>query len=211
MTSIEIQKILLDLNSRKAADKRNAAKKIGKNLIYELVDELFNAYNLESKDDKNWETLIAMIKALGRLGCEKILPDLEVIVKNNKEEDLLTTTASTAYVRLKGKKESYFKITKDLFSFALTSVAGGALRAIYFDNIKLEESEVLELFEIVKIFKHLNNPYTVDIRQTLICILSKYPKDFIKPLVEQFRNLETVDDIVIEYALKGKSYYANEY
>jgi len=95
MTVEEIKEKLL---SKKSADRLSATKRISKENILALADELFVAYTKETQDKRTWEPQSEMVKALGLLNYKPALTVIERIVRNNIPHDMITMNASTAFV-----------------------------------------------------------------------------------------------------------------
>ena len=68
LTADEISQIVNDLQSKQSAKRRSAAKKIKKNKLEQLGDNLYEAYINERQDTRTWETQTEMILALGKIG-----------------------------------------------------------------------------------------------------------------------------------------------
>jgi hypothetical protein len=187
-------------------------KKIGKFKISELSDSLFEAYKIEVNDSRTWETQNEMIKALGRVSNLDSLPYTEKIVNENLEHDTITNYATTAYLRLKSKTiPDIIPVVIELLNNGKYSVIDGCLRALIYDDIVLTKDD---LEKIIKIINNYPNPYEVgllDIRQPLVCLMSKYPKEQVINYLEEYKSNPNIHKDIIEYALKGKAYYPNEY
>jgi hypothetical protein len=92
MTSEEIN---IKLHSKKSADRRQAAKKIGKTRDIHFVDALYRQYIKERNDARTWETQCEMIKALGILDNKNAIAEIEQIVYQNIPHDMITFVATT--------------------------------------------------------------------------------------------------------------------
>ena len=145
MTNNEIREKLF---SKKSADRRRAAKEIGKNNITELGDDLYNKYLEEINDKRTWETQCEMIKSLGIINYKKSFEVIEKIVKQNIPHDMITGCASTAYVQLKRESLNDGKPVLELLNFGALSVIIGALEALAYDKM-IPDDETIE--KIIKI------------------------------------------------------------
>lgn len=145
MTTQEIKEKLF---SKKSSDRRSAAKKISKEKIVKLANDLFVAYTKEKQDTRTWETQSEMIKALGILGYKKALPDIEVIVKRNIPHDMITIRAATTFVQLKRKSIYDAKPVLKLLSFGSTSVIHGALEALARDRMLPSKNDIKKIIKI---------------------------------------------------------------
>jgi len=207
----EIEEITADLLHAKSEKRRAAAKKIGKLLIHDAVDTLFEAYVNEKKDERTWETQVEMIKSLGRLRCKKLLPHVKKIIEQNLEFDRITNVSATAFVRLESNDNSYIPTVIELFKIGKHSVLSGAIAAVLFDGIIPEQNEMIKLIETVNNSYHPDERGIEDTRKKMACIMSVWPKNIVKPYLESYKNIPQVPIHVVEEALKGKPYCAGEY
>ncbi|MBK7308415.1 MAG: hypothetical protein IPI88_16360 [Chitinophagaceae bacterium] len=98
-----VEEIKREIIVKKSADRLSATKRISKENILALADELFAAYTKEKQDKRTWEPQSEMVKALGLLDYKPALADIERIVKDNIPHDMITINAATAFVQLKRK------------------------------------------------------------------------------------------------------------
>jgi hypothetical protein len=145
MTVDELKEKLL---SKKSADRLSAAKRISKEHIIELADELFAAYTKEKQDKRTWEPQSEMVKALGVLNYKAALPDVEKIVRQNVPHDMITMNAATAFVQLKRKDINDGQPVLELLRFGSTSVIAGALKALAVDKMLPPKHEIEEILQI---------------------------------------------------------------
>lgn len=206
-----IELIKADLSHAQSPKRRAAAKKVGKFQIYQLKVELFDAYLKERKDSRTWETQTEMIKSLGRIGCTEVLPYLEEIIKINVEFDAITDVAAAAYVRLKSRDKEYVPIIYQLFEKGKFAVRSGALHVLFYDQIIPKNEDIVTLANLVNASNHPEDDGFMDLRQTLACAMSLWPKEIVAPYLESYKKIQWVSKDVIEHALKGKSYCASEY
>lgn len=136
------------LLSKKSADRLSAAKRISKEHIVELADELFAAYRKETQDKRTWEPQSEMVKALGVLDYKPALPDIEKIVRRNIPHDMITMNAATAFVQLKRKNIYDGQPVLELLNFGSTSVIAGALKALAIDKMLPSKNEIEEILKI---------------------------------------------------------------
>lgn len=210
ITEEEILLVESELASSQSARRRRAAKKIGKFRILELSGSLFNAYKAEINDTRTWETQCEMIRALGKLKNENLLPYLEEIISKNIEFDAITHFSAIAYLRIKGKS-NYMPIVFELLKNGKHSVIDGALWMLFYDDVIPEKEDLEKLIEMVN---NKPDPYEEgigDIRETLACLMSKCPHEQVSKYLEEYKNIPHFSKDVIGYALKGKSYCPNEY
>jgi hypothetical protein len=145
MTVDEIKEKLL---SKKSADRLSAAKRISKERIFELADQLFAAYTKEKQDKRTWEPQSEMVKALGVLDYKPAFPDIEKIVRQNIPHDMITMNAATAFVQLKRKDIHDAQPVIELLDFGSTSVIAGALKALAIDKMLPPKKEIEEILQI---------------------------------------------------------------
>jgi hypothetical protein len=145
MTTEEIRS---KLGSTKSADRRRAAKEIGKNKLTEFSDELFAAYLEEKKDRRTWETQVAMILSLGLIDHKDTLPVIEPIIKANDPHDMITYAAAHSYVRLKRRSLSDAEPVLELLRFGRLSIVDGCLNPLGYDRMQPEENQVKELIKL---------------------------------------------------------------
>jgi hypothetical protein len=145
MTVDEVKEKLL---SKKSADRLSAAKRISKERIIELADQIFAAYTKEKQDKRTWESQSEMIKALGVLDYKPALPDIEKIVRQNIPHDMITMNAATAFVQLIRKNIHDAQPVLELLNFGSTSVIAGALRALAIDKMLPPKNEIEEILKI---------------------------------------------------------------
>jgi hypothetical protein len=223
MTITEIKEKLF---SKKSSDRLSAVKRISKEKIASLAEDIFTAYTKEKQDKRTWEPQSEMIRALGQFGYKAALPDVEAIVRKNIPHDMITGRASTTYVQLKRKSIYDAQPVLELLSFGSTSVIDGALHALAVDRMIPPNNEIKEIIKISwDINKHkdrIGHEYgLMDPRQNLAIACAGWDlsltKDFLNHCVEtaydinQFKkpvkNENLID--VCEKALKGK--YAKLY
>lgn len=200
-----------ELQDKSSAKRRSAAKKIGKSLINQLGPDLFNAYLNERKDPRTWETQVEMIKALGRLRYHELLPYVEEIVRKDIEFDMITIQAATAFVKLKFTSTKDVSFITELIKNHRYSVQLGSLYAVFYENIKPDPTEMHRMINAVLNSYHPESKGHFDTRRILAIILSTWPKDISHPVLESLRQVNSIQSIVIDSALKGKPYATKEY
>jgi hypothetical protein len=219
MTNDEIKE---KLNSKKSADRRKAAKEIGKAKITELGDLLYEKYIQERADNRTWETQYAMIKSLGILGYKKAINIIEQIVKENIPHDMITCAASTAYIQLTRESINDGTPALELLKFGSISVISGALGALAIDQMKPHDDIIKEILLLCKdINKHkdrIGHEYgLIDNRQYLATACANWDiqltKDFLNHCIQTaydinsfgkpIRNENLVE--VCQNSLKGRS------
>ena len=145
----EVIQLEQELQNSQSAKRRSVAKKIGKNKLTQLGDQLYNAYKKECKDKRTWETQTEMILALGRIDYKKALPDIKEIVDKNEPHDMITIAAARSYVRLKRKDLSDVEPIIDLLQFGNLSVLNGAMDILTFDDMSPSEEEIKKIIFIM--------------------------------------------------------------
>lgn len=144
---MEKEEIIIQLNSKKSAIRRSAAKKIGKLKLTEYGNELYNCYLKEKQDIRTWETQSEMIKALGLLDYKEALSEIEPIVLKNMPHDSITSVAATSFVQLKRKSIHDAKPVIYLLNYGSISVISGALYSLPADRMIPSEDEIKTIIE----------------------------------------------------------------
>jgi len=85
LTNEEISILKTQLFDPKAANRRRAARKIGKLSVYSLKSELMEAFSREITDSRTWETQVEMVRSLGRAQVKEAISMVEKICLKNKE------------------------------------------------------------------------------------------------------------------------------
>jgi hypothetical protein len=92
----EVAHIASDLQNSKSEKRRSAAKKIGKNQLLQLSDQLYLAYLKEREDERTWETQVEMIRALGKIEAKTAITLMEEAMQNpNNSVSIPLTTSCT--------------------------------------------------------------------------------------------------------------------
>ena len=144
MTTEEIKS---KLHSTKSADRRRAAKEIGKVKLTDFADELYKAYLKEATDKRTWETQVEMILALGLLDYKNALTEIEQILKINAPNDMITYAAAQSYVRLKRQSQNDALPILELLQFGGLSTVDGSLNPLGYDKMKPNENQIKELIK----------------------------------------------------------------
>jgi len=207
LTIEEISEIGIGLQNKLSGKRRSAAKKIGKNQLKQLGDDLYTAYIKEHQDKRTWETQTEMIIALGKIGYTKALPDLKTIIDKNEPHDMITIAAARSYVRLKRRDLSDVRPVIELLETGNLSVLNGATDILTFDDMTPSEEDIKTIISILdaKNEKEISIRGLGDPRQGLISAMSKW-----KDLTSQNylnRIIESKKKDLREYAelaLKGK-------
>ena len=145
MTTEEIKS---KLTSNKSADRRRAAKEIGRNRLVDFSAELFRAYLDERRDKRTWETQVEMILALGLCDHKMALTEIEPIVRANHPHDMITYASAQTYVRLKRQSLSDAKPILELLKFGGLSVVDGCLNPLAYDKMTPTENQITELVSL---------------------------------------------------------------
>ncbi|MET0637488.1 MAG: hypothetical protein ABWZ25_15760 [Chitinophagaceae bacterium] len=142
------ESIIEKLSSKKSAERRKAAKDIGKQKITTLSEELFNAYLEEKKDKRTWETQTEMILSLGLIDYKPALSVIEPIVFLNASHDMITYASAQTYVRLKRKSIHDAQPIIELLKFGGLSLVDGALNPLAYDKMMPPREEIIELIQL---------------------------------------------------------------
>lgn len=129
------------LLSSKSADRRSAARHIGKEQLTSLSAPLFTAYVKERNDKRTWETQVEMVKAIGSLGYKPALSEVELLVIQNAPYDTLTIFAARTYIQLKRASLNDGQPILDLLPTARLSVLTGLLMALSTDRMVPEKED----------------------------------------------------------------------
>jgi HEAT repeat protein len=188
LSTEEITQIASDLQNSKSEKRRSAAKKIGKNQLGELGDELYNAYIKEREDKRTWETQTEMILAFGKIGYKKALPDIKTIIDKNEPHDMITIAAARSYVRLNRKDLRDVEPVIDLLQFGNLSVLNGATAILTFDDMSTSEENAKTIISIMDSKKEediairgLGDP-----RENLISAMSKWKNPTSETYIKRF-------------------------
>ncbi|MCD8212553.1 MAG: hypothetical protein LUC34_00570 [Campylobacter sp.] len=150
-----IKNALEFINSTRSAQRIRGAKLIRKNGLTELKSELYAAFLKELKDARTWEVKSEMLKTLGALKCDEAMPQIWQIVERNLAADAVTSSATTAYIRLKRAHKDDAREIINLLKTGSYSVALGALTALAIDQMSPSEAEILEILRLSRdIHKH---------------------------------------------------------
>jgi hypothetical protein len=145
MTSEEIK---TKLESTKSADRRRAAKEIGKLKLTDFADDLYQAYLKETTDKRTWETQVEMILALGLLDYKNAIKEVDAIIRANDPHDMITYAAAQTYVRLKRKSLNDASPALELLKFGGLSTVDGCLNPLGYDRMLPDESQIKELIKL---------------------------------------------------------------
>jgi hypothetical protein len=146
----ETKKILEHLRSSKSKERRAAAKKIGKLKVAELSSDLLDAFIKEQQDKRTWETQKEMIIALGKLDCKEAKDHLDLIIEKNLENDMITTAAAEAFVRISRSSLEDVQPIIDLVSVGNYAVITGAFAPLAKDQMIPSEDQIKRLLGKVK-------------------------------------------------------------
>ena len=188
LTTEEITQIASDLQNSKSDKRRSAAKKIGKNQLVQLGNELYTAYIKEREDKRTWETQTEMIFAFGKIGYTKALPDLKLIIERNVPHDMITNAAARSYVRLKRKDLKDVKPVIDLLQFGNLSVLNGAICILTFDDMTPSETEIKAIISIMDSKKEedISIRGLSDPREYLLSAMSKWKNSTSETYIRRF-------------------------
>jgi hypothetical protein len=210
LTAEEIVQIAIDLQNSKSEKRRNAAKKISKNRLPELGDQLYAAYLKEKEDKRTWETQYEMVKALGLIDYKKSLENIYETVRQNEPHDMITVGASLAYIRLKRKSLSDSAPVLELLEFGRISVIAGVVMVLAIDKM-IPDNDAIE--KIIKICWDLHRhkdvtPHDMDDRKYLAIACANWDKnlvkDFLNHCIETAKENDNNLREVSQNSLKGK-------
>jgi hypothetical protein len=209
MTTEEIKS---KLHSTKSADRRRAAKEIGKLKLTEFADELYNAYLKEANDKRTWETQVAMIMSLGLIDYKNALLEVEKIVRLNNPHDMITGAAAQTYVRLKRQSLNDASPTLELLNFGGLSVVNGCLDPLGYDKMLPNENQIKELIKLSwDLHKHKDRvgheSGYVDPRYGIAAACAGWDRQLTKDFLEHCLATASGDtplEYVSENSLKGK-------
>jgi hypothetical protein len=136
------------LVSRKTKDRKRAAKEIGNAKLTGLADMLYEAYLKEIKDKRTWQTQVEMISALGNLKHMPALAEMELIVNKNIPHDMITSAASTTFVRLTRKSKNDANPIIKLLKIGSVSVIAGALETLARDQMIPSSDEIKQILKL---------------------------------------------------------------
>ena len=209
MTIADIQ---LKLQSNKSADRRSAAKTIGKLCIKQLGETLLQSFIKEKKDSRTWETKVEMILSLGLIDYKKAIPEVEIIIEKNLSYDMITYTAAKTYVRLmRTSINDALPVIKLLKSGGL-SLVSGALNPLGNDKMMPPCDEINKLISLSwDLHQHKDrigneNGY-LDPRYGLALACAGWDKKLTAPFLNHCLNTAGSDNILKEVAasaLRGK-------
>ena len=142
------EEITAKLESKISADRRRAAKEIGKLKLSAFGDDLYKAYLNETKDKRTWETQCLMILALGQIDYKNALKEFDSILLVNKPHDMITYAAAESYVRLKRKSLNDALPVIELLEFGGLSTVSGCLNPLGYDKMLPDENQIKELIKL---------------------------------------------------------------
>lgn len=206
MTTEEIK---TKLHSTKSADRKRAAKEIGKLKLTDIGDDLYQAYLRETKDKRTWETQVEMILALGQLDYKNALSEMDTIIKANNPHDMITYAAAQTYVRLKRKSLSDASPVLELLKFGGLSTVSGCLNPLGYDKMQPDESQIKELIKLTwDLNKHKDyEPGYGDPRYGIAAACAGWDRQITKDFLEYCiatANGDTPLEYVSKNSLKGK-------
>lgn len=215
----ELEQVKLKLQSKKSKDRESAAKKIGKLLVYEMKNELFNAFIKEIKDTRTLDAQMMMIRAIGRLDIKEALPIIEDICFRKKDSSLVLMEAVVAYIRLKRERNNDITLILNFLELAENSemdgkypTSLGALSVLSFDKVILEDSDIRLLVQQFEKMYFEVPPQSIDLLEYLVVAMANWKgNEFVKDYLQKSTksHLTRVRDKA-NYALKGIC-YINEY
>lgn len=203
------EEITAKLESKKSADRRRAAKEIGKLKLSAFGDDLYKAYLNETKDKRTWETQCLMILALGQIDYKNALKEFDSILLVNKPHDMITYAAAESYVRLKRKSLNDALPVIELLEFGGLSTVSGCLNPLGYDKMLPDENQIKELIKLTwDLHKHKDweRGYG-DPRYGIAAACAGWDRQLTKEFLEHClstANGYTPLEYVAENSLKGK-------
>jgi len=138
------QRLIADLTGRPTVARRKAAKAAVKHGA-ELCPALLEGLEIEKGTSNNWETNVALVDAIGTLGCPCAEPLLKELVYRDGlgEHDIVKSAAAKALVRVARKDLGDVGPVLELLEQGGFSVKAGALDAVGYDQMRFGD-EVCE-------------------------------------------------------------------
>ena len=200
------EEINSDLIAGKAGLRRAAAKYIGKNNITESGKLLWDAYQNELKNSKGWETQVEMIKSLGLIGFKDSKDAFYKICKENKEHDMITSSAAKAYVRLARLSLQDISPVLDLLTFGKFEVVSSAFEVLGEDKMMPSLNEIIFLLDYVSKSAIVKEKGYTDFRIGLVCACAGWKEipEVVLFLNECVKEQDSFFVKVASNALKGK-------
>ena len=130
-----VEEVIGKLNSTKSAERRRAAKEIGKHNLRSLGPELFESFLKEQADSRTWETQVEMMIALGVVELKSALPEIERIVQANSPNGMIAYAAAQTLVRIKRSSLQDANPVIELLKQSRLALASGALCPLAYDRM----------------------------------------------------------------------------
>lgn len=165
----KIEETYSNLTASKSTLRRVAAKLIGKNKITELGKPLWGAYQNEIKNPKAWEIQVEIIKSLGLIGFKESKEAFYKICKENKEHDMVTSSATKAYIRIARTNIQDVNPILDLLSFGKFEVVSSAFEVLGEDKMMPSLKEIIFFLDYVSKSAIVNEKGYTDFRIGLVC------------------------------------------
>ncbi|SHG14859.1 hypothetical protein [Pedobacter caeni] len=201
----KIDEIKKMLSSSKVADRKKAAKFIGKEGLSIAGDDLWAAYLKQTRIVNSWEAQIMMINSLGLIRYKPAREHLYKICRENKDHDMITCYTSMAYMRIMRTSDHDVSAVFDLLAFGDFSVINGALRGIAADKLMLKNEEIERLIHMVEKFPQKHEIGYCDLRIGLACACAGWDRNLVHGFLEGcFTSADKELVKVAEKALKKK-------
>lgn len=217
LTNEDVENIKYDLLSTKSSKRRSAAKKIGKYLILNLGDNLFEAYQKEKLDIRTWETQVEMLTSLGKIGYKPILKELNRIIEEHKiNYPTIITSASLAYVRIMRNDINDATPILDLLEYREKAILNGATKALAFDDMIPSNEQINKILKKIEGMEvELNKSYikgTFDPREYILSAISHWDRSNIDivSFIQMCSKNEFLSSIpgLIDKVQKGEKIYS---
>jgi hypothetical protein len=202
MSEQDIEKLL---NSGSTPNVRKAAKSIAKLGIGRLAPELQERLVEILPNSKLWETQVEIIKTLGLLNYKPSLIQIEEICQANKDQDMVTFAAATAYVRLKRENLEDVEPVFYLLNKGGYAVTCGALDALGYDRMMPANEDINQLISQCFDLRSPNPRGLSDPRYGLAAACAGWSKQLVEPfLLHCIKTGDYPVKHVAENSLKGK-------
>jgi hypothetical protein len=200
------------LHSKKAPDRRKAAREIRKANAAELGPDLLQAYEREALDSRTWETQKEMLLSLGAIGYKPALAVIEPILRGNAAHDMVTIAAAESYVRLKRQSPADAGPVIELLKRGSLSVAEGAVTPLAYDAMNPSTEQINEIIQLCwDLHRHPDRVGMehglADPRYSVAAACVGWPAELTRPFLEhclQTAGRDTPLIYVAENSLKGK-------
>ena len=138
------------LEDRKSAVRRRAAKRLRELRCVDAGPALLTALLKEWRDPRSWETQYQMIMAIGESGYSLAGPFLREIASREIENSILFMALGDSLVRLSDSVSSQVELVREFLERQNLLLIGGGLRAIAMTGVQVSETACIELMKAVE-------------------------------------------------------------